>query len=99
MNLDSPTRDRVARLCVQHNVERLELFGSAARGDENPRDLDFIVVFQPVAHASYFDAYFDLKDGLEELFGLPVDLVELEPIRNPYFLQAIEADRTLVYAA
>lgn len=99
MNLDDQTRKRLTRLCERHNVDRLELFGSAARGATAPNDLDFIVVFSPSAHASLFDTYFDLKFGLEALFGLPVDLIELEPIRNPYFLEEIERDRTLVYAA
>jgi predicted nucleotidyltransferase len=36
---------------------------------------------------------------LEQLFGRPVDLVEPEPIRNPYFRQAVEQSQELIYAA
>jgi len=36
---------------------------------------------------------------LERLFGRPVDLVEPRPIRNPYFRQAVEQSRVLIYAA
>ena len=50
----------------------------------------------PAQHA---DSYFGLMEDLQQLFGLPVDLVELGPIRNPYFRQAIEATRVVLYDA
>jgi hypothetical protein len=37
-------------------------------------------------------------EELQKIFGRPVDLVELRAIRNPYFLQAVEQTRTLLYA-
>ena len=44
-----------------------------------------------------FDRYFGLKEDLERLFQRPVDLVERKAIKNPYFRQAIEQDKVLVY--
>ncbi len=40
-------RGQIEALCHQHGVKRLELFGSAARGDFRPSDsdLDFMVEF------------------------------------------------------
>ena len=40
-------RDALARLCRQFRVERLELFGSAAKGTFQPdsSDVDFLVTF------------------------------------------------------
>ena len=59
-------------------VLRLELFGSAARGDEGAdSDLDFIVEFR----TKTFDAYMDLKFFLEDLFDRPVDLVLPDTIK------------------
>jgi len=59
-------------------VKRLGLFGSAARGDgADPHDLDFLVEFE----TKTFDAYMDLKAFLEDLFGLPVDLVLLDALK------------------
>ncbi|MGB8991152.1 MAG: nucleotidyltransferase family protein [Desulfobaccales bacterium] len=53
-------------------VKRLGLFGSCARGEASAKsDLDFVVEFSQKS----FDAYMDLKDFLEGLFGCPVDLV------------------------
>jgi predicted nucleotidyltransferase len=56
-------------------VRRLNLFGSAARGDFDPQrsDVDFLVEFD----RTHTDAlYFGLKEALEGLLGRPVDLVE-----------------------
>ena len=91
----------LAEICKKRDVLRMALFGSAARGSFDPAtsDLDFLVEFQPLSPAQYADHYFGLQEDLERLFGLPVELVEPGPIRNPYFRQAIEETQVLVYAA
>ena len=42
-------RDQIAALCRQYGVRRLELFGSAARGDfnANSSDVDFFLRVKP----------------------------------------------------
>lgn len=94
-------REELAALCRRFGVRRLELFGSASGERFNPRtsDLDFLVVFDPVGPAEHAERYFGLLESLEELYGRPVDLVELSAIRNPYFLEAIQASRTVLHAA
>ena len=94
-------QSEIAASCTRHHVVRLELFGSAARGtfDATSSDLDFLVEFRPMRPAEHADCFFGLQADLERLFGVPVDLVEPGPIRNPYFLQAIEQTRVVVYAA
>lgn len=89
------------RLCRLHRVQRLDLFGSAATGAYRPdSDLDFLVEFQPTdVPGARADAYFGLLEGLEELFGHPVDLVVDAAIKNPYFRESVEESRTPVYAA
>ena len=71
-------------------VKRLGLFGSCARGEASAKsDLDFVVEFSQKS----FDAYMDLKDFLEGLFGCPVDLVlsnAIKPrLRKPILSEAI----------
>src|SRR6185369_2909755 len=65
-------------LCVKHRVERLDLFGSAARDDFDPQmsDLDFLVEFEPMPPREHADSYFGLLADLEDLFGRRVDLLE-----------------------
>ena len=90
------------RLCRLHRVQRLDLFGSAATGAYRPdeSDLDFLVEFQPIdSHRVYANAYFGLLEGLQDLFGRPIDLVVESTIDNPYFRESVEESRTLVYAA
>jgi len=94
-------RAELETVCRQYGVRRLELFGSAATGQDRPgeSDLDFLVEFGAFPSGGYADAYFGLLESLEKLFGVTVDLVVPSAIRNPYFLQAIEKTRTLLYAA
>jgi hypothetical protein len=91
----------IDELCVRHHVARLELFGSAAGGDFEPgrSDFDFLVQFGEVPDGAYADAYFGLLEGLEELLESHVDLVVVDAVRNPYFLESIERTRTTLYAA
>jgi hypothetical protein len=94
-------RSEIAALCRRFQVRRLDMFGSAARGDFDPArsDIDFLVEFQPLQPGAYVDAFFDLKEGLEQLFDRPVDLVSAASIRNPYFRQSVERSKALLYAA
>jgi hypothetical protein len=91
----------LADICAKRRVRRLALFGSAAgeRFDPATSDLNLLVEFQPMSPAQHADSYFGLLEDLEKLFRLPVDLVEPGPIRNPYFRQAIEQTRVLLYEA
>ncbi len=50
----------------------------------------------PAEHARN---YFGLQEDLQGLFGVPVDLVEPGPIRNPYFRQAIEQTQVVLFEA
>ena len=94
-------RDHLSRLCARHKVAKLEAFGSAARGAFVPgqSDLDFLVVFQPCTPEEHADRYLSLLADLQDLFECEIDLVETGALRNPYFIEAIESSRTLVYAA
>ena len=93
-------RAALARLCAQYHVHCLELFGSATgeRFDPASSDLDFLVEFHDLSPREHADAFFGLLEELQNMFGRPVDLVEWRAIRNPYFLQAVEQTRTLLYA-
>lgn len=97
--LDLP-RDEVDRLCRRFGVARLALFGSAVTDDFDPdrSDLDVLVEFRSGA-GDLFDAYFGLREALEDLAGRPVDLVMASAVKNPYVAQSIAATRRDLYAA
>lgn len=90
----------IGTLCRRFHVRRLEVFGSAASGlfDPNTSDVDLLVEFEAAPSLDVFDAYFGLKEGLEALFGRPVDLVISSAVTNPYFRESIERTRAPLYA-
>jgi predicted nucleotidyltransferase len=94
-------QEELRALCRRFHVQRLDLFGSAARGDFDPghSDIDFLVEFDRSAGQHPFDAYFGLKEGLEELFDRPVDLGEVGAVRNPYLKASIDGSREPVFEA
>lgn len=96
-----PYLEGIEKLCRRYNVRRLELFGSAAtdRGLRSDSDLDFLVEFSPLPPGSYADAYFGLLESFERLFDRRIELVVPSAMKNPYFLQSIERNKTLLYAA
>jgi predicted nucleotidyltransferase len=91
----------IRALCRKHHVRRLDVFGSATREDFDPlrSDIDFSVEFADLSMKQHADAYFGLLFDLEDLFERQIDLVEREPLRNPYFIQEIEETRVRLYAA
>lgn len=94
-------RDQVVELCRRFGVRRLDVFGSASNDEFDPArsDIDFLVELEPPVGTSRFDAFFGLKEGLEALFGCPVDLVDPSALGNPYFAAMVEQTRQELYAA
>ena len=87
-------------LCRRYNVRRLDLAGSAAKGEwREGSDLDFVVEFAPLPPGRRADAYFGLWFALEELCGRSVDLIEFEAITNPYLLESLVESKEELYAA
>jgi predicted nucleotidyltransferase len=97
----SSHREELEELCRRFHVRRLDLFGSATGDDFDSErsDLDFLVEFDPRAPGGCADAFFGLKESLDQLFRGPVDLVAAAAIRNPYFRESIESARIPLYAA
>ncbi len=91
--------EELERLCREYSVARLELFGSAADGTFDPKksDLDFLVEFDRSPKMNAFHQYFRFLLELESLFGCHVDLVHAGSMQNPYFVEAVNQSRTLIY--
>ncbi len=74
LNLTIP-KGRIAEFCRVNQISRLAIFGPALREDFGPdSDIDILVSFEPTARHDLFDLY-DMKTGLEEIFGRKVNLV------------------------
>ena len=88
------------QLCDLYGVERLELFGSAARGEFNPdsSDLDFIVQMKGRREPGYARRFCEFADALEALVGRRVDLLTELMIKKPTFRSEVEKDRVILVA-
>jgi uncharacterized protein len=95
--------DEIRRLCVQHHIKTLTLFGSAARGsdfDPEKSDADFLVEFLPDApRQPWLGEFFRFQEALQEVLGRKVDLVMPGGIRNPYLKKSIYDDTVPLYVA
>jgi predicted nucleotidyltransferase len=90
----------IAALCAKHRVRRLAVFGSTATGKHAPgSDVDLLVEFGAMTPRQHAESYFGLIEDLHGLLGAPIDLVEKDPIRNPYFRQAVEETQVVLFEA
>jgi predicted nucleotidyltransferase len=89
----------IAALCQRYGVAHLELFGSATSAEFDPEssDFDFLVELDKTSPGSPARRWIDLAEALEKLLGCHVDLVNPRYIRNPYFAEAVNASRTVIY--
>ena len=86
----------LARLCREHGVRRLRIFGSAARGEERPEsDIDLIVEF---GKPTGFVELVRLERLLSELFGRSVDLVT-EPGLDPHIRDSVLSSASVLFDA
>ena len=94
--------EEIRALCREYGVLRLEVFGSALTPGFDPQtsDIDLLVEY-PLGHdlGPWMTRHFALKERLAEILGQPVDLVIIEAIRKPRFVEAIRESRRLLYAA
>ena len=91
----------VSGICGRRRVRRLALFGSAAKGrfDRSRSDVDLVAEFEAMDPREHADCFFGLIEDLQALLGVPVDLIEKKPIRNPYFRQAVEETQVVLFEA
>lgn len=86
-------------MCRRFGIRRLDVFGSAARGqdfDPSRSDADFLVEFAPDSPPG-LSRFFGAKQALEQVLVREVDLVEQGAVRNPYVLSQIECQRQNLY--
>jgi len=97
MNIED-YKNTLSELCRQRNVKALYVFGSVLTNRFNAdSDVDFIVSFNQMPVEDYADNYFDLKFALQDTLQRPIDLLEEQSIKNPYFLKNIDQNRQLIY--
>jgi len=98
MNTIEQNISSIHHLCRNHKVAKLYVFGSilSSRFNENS-DIDFVVRFKFIELLDYADNYFNFKFSLEDLLKRPIDLLEEQSIKNPYFLESLNESKQLIY--
>jgi predicted nucleotidyltransferase len=98
MNTLSAYKNEINALCANHKVKSLYAFGSVLTPNlYTNSDIDLIVDFKVIDLKDYADNYFNLKFSLQDLLNRPVDLLEEQAIKNPYFKQVVNQTKELVY--
>ncbi|MCH9829231.1 MAG: nucleotidyltransferase domain-containing protein [Pseudomonadota bacterium] len=94
-------QDRIAEICTQFGIARLDAFGSIVRSDflDASSDADFGVEFDDRIDGSALRRYFGFKSQLETLLGRPVDLVELAAMPDSRLKRLISREAVSVFAA
>ena len=88
----------ISTLCVKHKVKQLYVFGSALNNRlTEASDVDLVVNFNEIDLHEYAENYYQLKCSLQELLKYPVDLLEQQAIKNPYFLKQVKSQQQLIY--
>jgi len=95
-------RRRLLPFCEKHHIRRLDVFGSAARGQATPgSDVDLLVTLDDSAPVSTA-ALLDIAGEAEELVGAPVDFVlrpSLEKSPNRFAREHILSTAVCLYGS
>ena len=88
----------IKRICSQHAVSQLSVFGSVLTEKFNDNsDIDFLVTFKAMPVENYADNYLQLQAALQALLGREIDLVEDKAIRNPVFRNHVDRTKVQIY--
>ncbi len=98
ISLIEHNRDAITALCRQYGVQRLAVFGSAAKGTFDPAtsDLDFVVDLGGYERG-VARRYLGLIVALETLFGRSVDVVTIHPGTSSTFRSELERTAVTIY--
>jgi predicted nucleotidyltransferase len=89
------TVDKMTSVFREYNIRKAALFGSAARNETTDEsDVDIVVSF-----AGQYDLLdmVGLKQELEDMLHLPVDVMTYESLKNNAFAHAVLADEKVIY--
>ncbi len=73
-------REELQNLCRRFAVRRLDVFGSAARGDFDPARSDIDILVEFAAEEEDLVRFLDFKAALEALLARCVDLIDRKAI-------------------
>ena len=99
MNLINQHIEQIKKICSDHQVEQLFIFGSINTDKFNEQsDVDILIQFgQLINPQEYFNNYMDFKEKMESVLKRVIDIVENQAVRNPIFRKILDRDKILIY--
>ena len=90
---------QIKELCRQNKIERLYAFGSVlTERFSKDSDVDFLYTFkEDIPILDVVDYYFNFQNGLEKILNRTVDLTSEKDLKNPYFINEVNATKQLIY--
>lgn len=96
---DVTNNPRIVQACRQFHVKELHVFGSAlSKPLSDIHDIDLLVEFERDGYSGAFDQFMGFKNSIEDILGLPVDLITQKQFRNHLFQEEVNRSRKTVYA-
>jgi hypothetical protein len=90
--------EKIADFCRRYKVRKIQLFGSAVRGDFGPEsDVDVLVEFEPDARIGFITLS-RMQRELSEVLERPVDLVPQDGLK-PRIRESVLSSAEVIYAA
>ena len=94
-----PYLPTAVKILKEHNVKSAYLFGSVLTDRFNKdSDVDFLVEYIPMEDPVAFgDNIWDLRFALEDDLHRDVDLINVNNLKNPYFIQELNETKYKIY--
>ena len=94
-----PYLPTAVKILKEHNVKSAYLFGSVLTDRFNKdSDVDFLVEYIPMEDPVAFgDNIWDLRFALEDGLHRDVDLINVNNLKNPYFIQELNETKYKIY--
>ncbi len=90
----------IISLFESHKIKNAYLFGSVItdKFDEKNSDVDFLVNFKDgIDPLEKGELLWDLRFSLEDSLHRPVDVITETSLRNPYFIEELNATKVKIY--
>lgn len=92
-------KKKIAEFCKKWHIREFSFFGSVLGASFSAKsDIDVLVRFDCSAQHGLFEIA-AMREELEALFGRPVDIVEMDAVKNPFRRASILAAHEVLYAA
>lgn len=98
-HLISNNKAIIEKICKDFSVNQMYVFGSVTTPEFNENsDIDFLISFsKSLSIDDYTDNYFALHQKLEDIFNRNIDLLTINSLSNPFFIESINQSKQLIY--